>query len=606
MNILQIKKTALGVWIFLFLLLYFTPNINAQRNGYLIITADSLKPAFKDLAWSKALKGYNTKIASVEDIYRDYSTDYPDSVERIKRYIYDIYTAMNADSIYILLGGDESIVPIRKCYSCIRLQDGTYIYEHFFIPADLYFVGFDSDNICFNWNRDEDILFAEYIPKYNDIEHKWEYTDRDTAYVKPNPFTALPIGRLPISNSMQIQNYCTKLYRYERDQFDNHDYYNRFLLAGKEVEGLYNDTISDCHHWADSLSSIITQGGYNANITMMFDTNTANPSLSFTKENLQNTLQNVACNFVNIDTHGNRLGFVTENGDFTSAYLNSDFKNAAIITTPACQVCRFTDGVSIGQSFILNPNTANIAFLGNTDDGLTSRNPNIPGTSNKLIFDFYDHFFEPSYSNSRHVGAAMLSSTHSFNPYKDMEGRWVSLSKILFGDPEIYVNLYQPRRIQPINMVINSDVAYLDQINDTCNYFMFSEGIPPSYFGSMEDYTNLNADEISFHNHNGFSITSNFVLGVYKDGYIPYRSDIDGFQIVKIQDQCINGYKLKADSFIIGNDIIDNNVNYISIGSVSLLENTNSKFTFDTSLTIVNDFECPLGACFEAIPSNLP
>ena len=87
MNILQIKKTALGVWIFLFLLLYFTPNINAQRNGYLIITADSLKPAFKDLAWSKALKGYDTKIASVEDIYRDYSTDYPDSVERIKRYV---------------------------------------------------------------------------------------------------------------------------------------------------------------------------------------------------------------------------------------------------------------------------------------------------------------------------------------------------------------------------------------------------------------------------------------------------------------------------------------------------------------------------------------
>lgn len=396
MNILQIKKTALGVWIFLFLLLYFTPNINAQRNGYLIITADSLKPAFKDLAWSKALKGYNTKIASVEDIYRDYSTDYPDSVERIKRYIYDYYmeTGMNGNEmkgndIYLLFGGDESIVPIRKCYCCLEYENILDAISKI-IPTDLYYGGFITDNIQFNWNRDSDELFAEYVKRYDTEKHQWKTRDIDTAYLHIKSY--LQIGRLPISNSTQVQNYCTKLYRYERDQFDTHDYYNRFLLAGKEVEGLYNDTISDCHHWADSLSSIITQGGYNANITMMFDTNTANPSLSFTKENLQNSLQNVAYNFVNIDTHGNIYGFETENGNFTSAYLNSDFKNAAIITTPACQVCNFTDGVSIGQSFILNPNTANIAFLGNTDDGLTSGNVNIPGASNKLIFDFYNHF----------------------------------------------------------------------------------------------------------------------------------------------------------------------------------------------------------------------
>ena len=601
MNILQIKKTALGVWIFLFLLLYFTPNINAQRNGYLIITADSLKPAFKDLAWSKALKGYDTKIASVEDIYRDYSTDYPDSVERIKRYIYKQYIDSNKKLKYILLGGDASIVPIRKCSCDIHLNDYSWIIHSDNIPADLYYVAFDDYSTHFNWNYDEDDKFAEYQKVYHLETQQWTCTDIDSTHFDLDPYYGVLLGRLPINNSAQVQNYCTKLYRYERDMFDNHDYYNRFLLAGKVVDGPYNSEISDSHHRADSLSQIISQSGYNANITMMFDTNTVNPSLSFTKENLQNTLQNVAYNFVNIDTHGDRMGFVTENGDFTSAYLNSDFKNAAIITTPACKVCRFTEGVSIGQSFILNPNTANIAFLGNTDDGLTSGDPNIPGASNKGIFYFYNHFFEASYSNSRHVGAAVLSSNRIYER-QDGEGHWARLSRILFGDPEIYVNLYQPRKIQPISIVINDDNVYFDQFNDTCNYYVLLDCIYPSQTGYMGDYTNLYAKEISLGNDNGFDIYGNFVLGVYKDGYVPYRSDMDGFLNVEIQKQDISGFNLKADTFTIGSNIN----NDFNIGSVSLLENTNAKITFETSLTIINGFECPLGASFEAIPSNLP
>ena len=73
---------------------YDTICYDKEHLHYLIITADSLRPAFKDFALSKVLKGYNVKITAVEDIYQNYST-ITDSVERIKWYIAEHYMEKN-------------------------------------------------------------------------------------------------------------------------------------------------------------------------------------------------------------------------------------------------------------------------------------------------------------------------------------------------------------------------------------------------------------------------------------------------------------------------------------------------------------------------------
>lgn len=80
---------------------------------YLIVTTDSLRKSFEPLSNWKRTKGLRSKIISVEDIY----SKYPGASNplKIKNCLYDLY--QNNGLVYVLLGGDDSIVPVQGCYS---------------------------------------------------------------------------------------------------------------------------------------------------------------------------------------------------------------------------------------------------------------------------------------------------------------------------------------------------------------------------------------------------------------------------------------------------------------------------------------------------------
>ena len=89
-----------------------------------------------------------------------------------------------------------------------------------------------------------------------------------------------------------------------------------------------------------------------------------------------------------------------------------------------------------------------------------------------------------------------------------------------------------------------------------------------------------------------FFIYGNFVLGIAQDEYVPFRSDVDGFDIARIQDQLIDDFELKARNFEIGSNVDQDQ----SSGPVSLSTNKSATLKVDNSLTIYDSFECPLGA----------
>lgn len=156
---------------------------------YVIVTADSLRPAFdRFVAW-KRQKGYNVKVEAIENILS--STTYAngdevsginDDAGKLRAYLRQCY--INNGTEFVLLAGDYTIMPIR--YGTGNSYLGTNQ-----VPTDLYFSEFGS-----NWNKNNNNLYGEYI---------------DNISFEPSVF----VGRLLCKNSIHILNYTEKLIRYE-------------------------------------------------------------------------------------------------------------------------------------------------------------------------------------------------------------------------------------------------------------------------------------------------------------------------------------------------------------------------------------------------------
>ena len=115
---------------------------------YLIITNPALYDSFDNLCTWKLKKGLNPYVIDTEYISHRFSGS--DLQEKIKTCIYYYY--QNYGTKWVLLGGDDTIVPARICF--VEDELGTPSYT----PSDLYYACFDG---TFNWNANGNGLYGE-------------------------------------------------------------------------------------------------------------------------------------------------------------------------------------------------------------------------------------------------------------------------------------------------------------------------------------------------------------------------------------------------------------------------------------------------------------
>jgi len=154
------------------------------RSDYVIITSARLADSFRPLAAYKTQTGYRTSVALVEDIITRYGGR--DSAEQIREYLKEFHAGGGR---YVLLGGDETVVPIRYAYSNDADQA---VAPSLLQVADLYFADLTGD-----WNRDNDSVWGERTDDAPDLTPE------------------LLVGRLPVNTVDEIRNYTNKLIRYE-------------------------------------------------------------------------------------------------------------------------------------------------------------------------------------------------------------------------------------------------------------------------------------------------------------------------------------------------------------------------------------------------------
>ncbi len=153
---------------------------------YVIVTSADLVDAFRPLAKWRQQLGYRVGIATVDEITAAYPGE--DTQAKIREYLRAAY---NQGLQFCVLGGDETIVPIRYAYH--SYADVMPSYE-FLQICDLYYSDFTGD-----WDTDGDGIYGEYLQD------------------NPDVYPEIYLGRLPVASADQATALALKIITYEKN-----------------------------------------------------------------------------------------------------------------------------------------------------------------------------------------------------------------------------------------------------------------------------------------------------------------------------------------------------------------------------------------------------
>jgi PKD repeat protein/murein DD-endopeptidase MepM/ murein hydrolase activator NlpD len=430
---------------------------NTQAScDYLIITSSTLVNAFDVLAEHKQSLGLKTAIMTTEDIYQTYSGR--DEQHQIKQCI--LKYAREYGTLWVLLGGDDSIVPDRNCYG--NVNDGAY--EDLTIPTDLYYAGLDD----MNWNDDNDDLWCE-------TEH-----DGDTIDLYPDIF----LGRAPVRTEQQAIAFVNKTIDYARSS-SNFFFCEKMLLSGVELWHSW-DGKSDAEWRTQDMWQDVIEPSWTGTPYAFYDSHTdfGGAGYDVTKNNLFSQISK-GYGMIFVATHGSQTGWQMESGpDFNAddAMMCNNGYRQGVIYTIACHTNAFDNDKMhaepcLSESFIRNPQGGAIAYIGSSRYGWGyAGESRATGASFNYARQFYRQLFNASAMqsgweddpNPSHfpgfLGAVFVSHKMSYagNATQNGSNRWLQFSLNLIGDPHQKIHIQNP---QP-GFVIHNDGDATLEISD--------------------------------------------------------------------------------------------------------------------------------------------
>ena len=413
---------------------------------YLVITSSALADTFQVLADHRlSHTSLTAQVLTTESIYSDPAYNGIDNQEEIRNCIKDYVE--NHGTLYVVLGGDDTVVPDRNCYVEVNTTP-TEIEEH--MPTDLYYAGLDG-----NWDEDGDGIYGEA-----------DTTAGDEGDLAPDVI----VGRIPVRAVADTANYISKLISYETAPPDA-AFRGKFMFMGMELWDTYNgrdrprdalddehlgfrehDPVSDGEMWQRRLyRDGIQPYSEPSSLAYFFDTLTSWDS-SIAGDYPQDT-NNVTARLnegwqnLCIDTHGNKQVWALENGVFLSRDAAVLTALTTIVYTGACLTGYF-DGPTdpcLSEAFLRNPNGGALAYFGCSrygwgySDDPPADNSSTGGPSTEYAYQFYDEMLN---GGSQILGqifsqhkAAMAGLCSHNDPY-----RWIQFGLNYQGDPAFQIS----------------------------------------------------------------------------------------------------------------------------------------------------------------------
>ncbi|MDZ7861171.1 MAG: C25 family cysteine peptidase [Candidatus Krumholzibacteriota bacterium] len=388
------------------------------RFPYIIITSNELSEYFQPLADLKTDMGLKANIVTLDWIHSSFVGI--DTQEKIRNFISHAY--FNWEAEYILLGGDDELIPHRGLY----VNAGSEIEPD--IPSDLYYAALDG-----NWNSDGDQYYGE--PGEEDL------------------IPEVTLGRLPVNNQADIENFIAKLIAYTLQP--QSEQCIKSLMLG---ELLWSEDSVDT--WGGDYKNEVLSGSNN------FDLETAGLSENFNCQTLydkdlplpwnETDLIPLFNGGVNLVNHLGHTGLhnamhITEN---TITLLENNGTEAipSVIYSQGCYTSAFDNRDYVGTTYsedaiaeqFITSNGGAVAFIGNTRFGW-----NAPGSTCGVSQFFDRQFFDALFGESiKTIGRAFDKSRIDNIPYITYPlFRYVMYEMCLLGDPAMMIWTSEPSEL---------------------------------------------------------------------------------------------------------------------------------------------------------------
>jgi Peptidase family C25/FlgD Ig-like domain len=383
-----------------------------------LITSEAAGEWFNNFLNWKFEHGLETGMFFTEDIYAEYEG--ANNQAKIKNFINDAYiTWSGTDSPleYVILGGDDEIIPIRGIY----INAGGTIDNN--LPCDLYYSCLDND-----WDGNENGVYGEVS---DDVDMVPE----------------LSIGRLPFDNEQDMINWFNKVTHY----VDDNSYSNNICtMVG---ESLNNNPQT----WGGDAMDLLLE-----EVDEPFQVNTLYQREETYSEYGVTMAINEGAGFLNHLGHSNE-GFVFGQTRPSAAdYYNTEY---GFGYSQGCYPAAFDEATGqtsecIVENFIIRP-AGFFEFIGNTRYGWYSPGQPANGPSQQYHLPFIQGIFT---YDLREFGKALAYSQEEMADaaieYSHL--RWVHYELTLMGDPSIA--LKEPNEDFPF--IIPEQPIYTDTEGD--------------------------------------------------------------------------------------------------------------------------------------------
>lgn len=535
-------------------------SATSESFDYVIITNEALRPYFQPLADWKTAKGVKAKIYTTDSIYSWYPNLSTNQL-KIKSFLRDYHD--NYGFYYVLLGGENSIIPSQGCYGRVPMVSGDI--EDWNIPTDMFYACLTD----LDWDKNQD----------GKVGADSDHVDLGQS---------LYVTRALVNDSTTTKTFVRRIIDYEKNpQLDK--WTSKILMGG----AIDTDDLSERMGNVVFTHSGMTNRGISC-CRLYNSSNDFNyPSPYCIASHLQKQLSQ-GYPFVDIISHGDQEYWWLENlyGIVEASELQND-SFPSIITTTACSTNQFdytssASGPCLSAALMQNPNSNVVAFLGCSRDNFYTILPNPSytyGTSNYFDLMFYQTLFNgyttPCFGR---YGMLVTCAKNYLNAQNSSSSRFVSYGMNPIGDPEMPIYIEKPHTFDTMSVEMANGwlEVYMDENGAKICAMSLSDNGSSYYRIDNTDGGTLRYENIP--DSLGFCIT--------KEGFVPLTFHVYNGNIY-LQNETYRGYYTLSNmsKVVIGGNVTDKKEQ----GPVVIKD---GRFTinYTNSVTIKNNFEVKKGA----------
>jgi hypothetical protein len=356
-----------------------------EQYDLLILTADALKDSFLPLQTAHDARGVSTIIKTLSDVGAR-------STDNIRDYIRTAYTTWGIN--YVLLGGDDDVVPAQNLYAEVNNGGTTDSF-----PSDVFYACLDG-------------------PYNFDGDSKWGERHDGTNGSDVDLVAEVYVGRACVGDVNEVDNFVNKTITYMTYN-PNEPYLNKLLMAGEQLD----DTTWGDDSMDNLIATAIPPNTYA--IDKLYDRDHAWSATELIAE------MDAGVHMINHLGHANQ--------DYVMKLDSSDvdqLTNAKLffVYTQGCYSGAFDIGDCIAEHFTVKTKHAAFAGVLNARYGWY-----IPGSSNGLSQMYHRSFVSGLLKkNQGTIGKASHYSKEFYISMINQNGmRWCYYQTNLFGDPTL-------------------------------------------------------------------------------------------------------------------------------------------------------------------------